>query len=221
MALKMYQFIKDTMAKYGTIQECYWDNEIDAVLGADEFLDEERIQEVLNACTQEAWDYVYANRSKYSTRIRQLIEPADYWPDKSRFKMTVREMTDSDMENIGKQREADRRKEFEETIWGDVKDTIPERPMDELDDELDDAWEDLTAAKKRMTDFLSKKSGKYVPPSARKSTVDPLQLEIEEEIADCQKKFDEIEKRIFEADEKYLEVKKNECFQEWMCQLQE
>lgn len=216
MAVTMAKFINSTMTKYGTIQECYFDNEIDSVLIPDEFLDEERIQEVLNATTDLAWAHVNANKKKYSPRIRMMIDRKDFRPS-SKIKMIVREMTDKDIENIRKERMASKMKEFDDK-WEEIRKTLPARPMDDLDDAYDDAWQSLSAARDRMTAYLSKKNGRYVPPSARKN-VDPEEVAIEKDINECKKEFEETEKRISEAEDKYWEVKKNECFQDWLCQV--
>lgn len=211
---QMAKHIKETRKKYGTILECYWDDEIDSVLTQDTFLDDERIQEVLDACTEEAWAYVYANRHKYPARIRKCIEPNDYRVPAGKIKMVVREMTENDMARIEHERSAAKRVDFDQNVWPDMKKNLPDRPHDELDDEADELWDNLMYAKQRMTDFFGK-TKKYIPPSAR-GTVDSEQREIEEEIDLAQKEFDECEKRISEADEKYWVDKANECFQEWL-----
>lgn len=214
---QMAKHIKDTRKKYGTILECYWDDEIDSVLIPDIFLDEERIQEVLDACTEEAWAYVYANRHKYSERIRKYIEPKDYSiPDKT-IRMKVREMTENDMARLEKEKVADRRAQFEREVWPKIKEDLPDRPYSLVDSEAEDLWEQLMEAKQRMTDFLGK-TKKYIPPSAR-GTVNLDQKEIEDEIKLCQEEFDDCEKRISQADEKYYSDKLNEHFQAWLCEV--
>lgn len=217
MALQMEKFIRQTNKKYGTISECYWDNEIDAALIPDQFLDEERIQEVLDACTQEAWDHVYPNRHKYSDRIRKLIEPRDFQFDTRKLKLKVVDLTDEIADQIEEEKTLKKRAEFDRDIWPEMMKDLPERHRDELDDEADDLWDQLVAAKQRMTDFLAKRSTRYVPPHLRGKDFD--QQEIEDEIAECQKAFDDVEKRIAEADNKYWEEKANEHFQIWLCSL--
>lgn len=215
MALTMDVAINKMYKVYGTILETYTKDETNSLLLADRFLHDEDIQHLLDYADQEAWDYVYANRNKYSHRIRRLIEPRDFYP--SNFKMKLRDMTDKDMEDIKNQRDAQKIAEMEKR-WESIKDNISERPVDELDDELDDAWEALSAAKDRMTEYLARKKKTYVPPSARR-VVDEEQQEIEEEIAECQKEFNAIEKRIEKADSEYLSKKKDEYFQKWMCEM--
>jgi hypothetical protein len=217
MALQMEKFIQQTIKKYGTITEYYHDNEIDAVLIPDQFLDEERIEEVLYACSPEAWDHVYANRRKYSVRIQKLVEPRDFQFDIQKLKRKVVDLTDEIVDEIEQKKELEMRAKFDRDIWPEMKKNVAERHQDELDDEADDLWDDLMAAKQKMTVFLSRKSGRYVPPHLR--GIDHEHQEIEDEIAKCQKAFDEAEKRISEADDKYWEEKANEQFEIWMFQL--
>lgn len=217
MALTMDKFINMRMKKYGTIEECYRDDEIDAVLIPDEFLDEESIQEALDACTIEAWDYVRANRHQYSMRIRKLIEPNDFRPSLKKTKMKIREMSDKDIETQERLYREKKMKEFEPK-WEEIQKNLPDRSEDELDDQLDEAWDALNAARNRMTEYLEKRKKKYIPSYARKE-MDEEQEEIEEEINECEAAYDEIEKRISEADKKYFEEKKNEYFEKWLLQV--
>lgn len=207
---RMEKFINDRFAKYGTISECYRDDEIDAVLAVQ--MDDETAQGILDGCTQEAWDHVCANKEKYPSNIRLLIEPF-----RPKTKMRVLELTDQLEEQLKREAKATRMKEFE-VQWNMIKKSIPDRPMDDLDDELDDAWSHLSVAKSRMTEYLERKNKKYVPPSARRA-VDPELAEIETEISECQGIFNAIEKRIHEADEKYMAQKKNELFEKWLREL--
>jgi hypothetical protein len=207
---RMEKFINDRFAKYGTISECYRDDEIDAVLSIP--MDDETALGILDACTQEAWDHVCANKDKYPHNIRLIIEP--YRP---KTKKRVVELTDQLEEQLKKEKKTSRMKEFE-VQWAMLKTSIPDRPMDELDDELDDAWSHLSVAKSSMTEYLDRKNKKYVPPSARRVS-DPELTEIEREISECQDIFNAIEKRIQEEDEKYMAQKKNELFEKWLREL--
>lgn len=217
MAVNMKMITHETLGRFGTLLDSYWDDEIDEILIPDDFPNEESIQYVLDRCTHEAWDHVYANRKKYSNRIRYMIEPRDFWAASGLMKMKVRELTETEIERRDAEERALKIKEFEEKVWNTMKSHIPDRPVDDLDDEIDEAWEKLSAAKDRMTKFLSKKkTGSYVPPSAR--TIDPERKKIEDAIADCQSTFNDITKRIAEADARYMEQQKTEEFNRWMNQ---
>lgn len=208
----------DTLVKkMTTVKNPFQRDNVDALLLANAFLEDEEIWDLLYDADQEAWDYVHANIEKYPHRVRVILNP-NYWvPDKKKLKMKVVELTDESEARMNVKTRVAKMREFE-PVWESMKETISERPIDEMDDELDDAWQALSAARDRMTEYLSKKKSKYVPPSARK-TVDDEQQEIEDEIAECKKEFDNIEKRIEEADKEYLEKKKNEAFEEWLLKV--
>ena len=209
--------VYQTMAgKNGTLQECYTKDDIDYVLCVtDEFMDDERIQEVLYACDQGAWDHVYENRFKYSPNIRGLIEPRDYLH--SAIRMKLRDLTDLEVARIEREMRDSKMKEFE-PVWVEIQKTLTDRPVDEMDDNLDDIWTSLEDSRKRLDNYIAKKNGKYVPPGARRD-VDDDQKDIEDEISDIQKEFDNLQKRISEEDEKYMKQKKNEHFEEWLRQV--
>lgn len=189
------------------------------LLARNNFMSDEDIWDVIFAADEPAWEFIYDNRTNYAKNIREMIEPRDARMDLSKMniKMVVRDLTDADMLSIAASRKAMKRQEFE-TEWDELKKAIPCRPEDELDGELDDAWMDLMESKKRMTEYVTKKKGKYVAPSSR-NAMDPEQAKIEKEIDTRQKVFDDLEKRILEADKKYYEEKKNEHFEAWLCDV--
>lgn len=196
------------------VSECFKKDEAHDLLIANRFLDDESIWYLLTYADQEAWDHIYENRRNYAHRIQVLIEPYDFLPDRAKIKMRHREMTDEDMVNAEKEYRVSRMKQFE-PIWETMKDSIPDRPVDELDDEFDDAWNALSAARDKMTIYMEKKRGAYVAPSAR-NVVPIEQQELEKDYNECKKNFDKLEKLIEKADTEYLEKKKNERFEIWM-----
>lgn len=212
----MERTIGKMLSTYGTIFECYPLQEAHELLVANNFLDEETIRHVIEHCDQEAWDYIRTNRYKYAPRVRDMIHEFDP-PLFSKTKLRVVELTDKKLEEYEKQERMQKEKDFE-PIWDSMKETIAQRPMDELDDMLDVAWETLQKARERMTTYLSSKKKRYIPPSMR-NQVDTEQQEIEHEIDRCQMEFDNLEKRILNADEKYTTERKNEEFQKWLCQV--
>ncbi len=192
-------------------------DDVDALLLANNFLEDEEIWDLIQNADQQTWDYVHENWQKYPHRVQTILNPTYFMPDRSKLKMRVVELTDESMALMEAKLRASKMKEFNvywETIQGEF-----ERPVDSLDDELDDAWQALSAAKDRMTEYLAKKKTRYVPPSARK-TGDDEQKEIEDEISECKKQFEDVEKRIDAADAEYLEKKKNERFEKWLLEVQ-
>lgn len=209
--------IKAMYSKYGTILETYTKDEVHDLLMKNDFTDDESIWYVLQYADQEAWDYVYENRKMYAHRIRTLIEPYDFLPDRNKIKMRHREMTDEDLANAGKEYRATKMKEFE-IHWNTIKGSIPDRPHSELDDEFDDAWNILSAARDKITAYTEKRRGAYVAPTARSVIPQELQ-ELESDFNQCKKNYDKIEKLINRADEEYIAKKKDEHFEDWLREL--
>lgn len=194
-----------------SIRESFNKEQAHALLTANNFLCDEDLWDVIEYADNEAYDFIYNNRNSYCSMIQYLLEPKDFIPSKLR----VLELTDADMVKIENDRKAAAIKEFD-VLWDStLKKDLPGRPRDDLDDDLDDAWDDLTQARNRMTAYLNKKNTKYVPPSARTKS-DPAQEKIEKDIEDCKTAFNNIEKRISEADDKYIADKKDEFFRNWL-----
>lgn len=203
-----------TKMSHKNVSESFKKDEAHDLLIANRFLDDESIWHLLTYSDEEAWEHIYANREKYAHRIRVLIEPYDFLPDRSKVKMRHREMTDEDMTNTAKEYRSQKMKQFE-PVWETIKDSISSRPVSALDDQFDEAWDALSSARDAMTAYMEKKRGAYVAPSAR-NTVPEEQRELEKEYNDCKREFDRLEKLIEKADEEYLENKKNERFELWM-----
>lgn len=200
-----------------SVYDWYDRKTMDSLLTRDWFIDEEGIQEVLECADQDAWDWVYANRNKYSTRIRMLIEPDDYRFPVDKLKIRVVELTDSMMEKI----ESERKKKVEEIFekdWVEHSKSIRDRGFEDVDSDLDDAWDNFCRAKDLLTKYLEKPtSKKYVAPSSRgKETVDPKQAALEDDIRKMENEYDLAQKAVDEADSSYWEIKKNEYRKTWM-----
>jgi hypothetical protein len=191
--------------------------DVDSLLLANTFLEDEEVWNLVSNADQDTYDYVHNNLHTYPHRIQTILNRTYFMPERKLLKMKVVELTDAS-ENLMIARARESKKHEFEVYWNTIKDNY-ERPTDSLDDELDDAWQALSAARDRMTEYLAKKKSKYVPPSARK-TVDLDQKEIEDDIAECKKEFENIEKRIQDADNEYLEKKKNERFEAWLLEVQ-
>lgn len=164
-----------------------------ALLRRDWFVDEEAIYEELEWADQEAWDYVYANRETYSARVRECIEPTRY-----PVKMRVVDLTDEEVVSIEVQRKLKREKAFDE-MWERVKHTIPERPYSDTDAYLDDAWNQVTAAKKV-----------YCPPGRENKA-----------LLDAENEYVRLRKKAEAEDAEYIAQYKNELKLSWMRELQE
>jgi hypothetical protein len=208
------------VAKYEPI----WDNfdfkTADELLTRDWFVDEDSIRYIIYYANQEAWEFIYANRRKYSRRIREIIEPHDYQvsPEKLRFK--VRCVSDKEWNEMIRESQRKLDDKFE-VAWTKYSESVPDRPLREIDSLLDDAWDRLVKTKDKLTKYLSSRSKAYVPPSMRgkKEPEDPRQTVIENEIRAMENEYDKIQKLVEEIDSAYWETQKNDYRKKWVPSL--
>lgn len=189
----------------------------DLLLTRDWFVDEEEIDEVLDSADQDAWDWIYANRKKYSTRIRMLIEPDDYLFPLDKLKIGVVDLSDSMMEKF----ESDQKKKVDQAFekdWIKHSKTIQDRGFDDVDSDLDDAWDNFCRARNTLAKYIEKpNSKKYVAPGNRdKETTDPKQLALENVVRTMENEYDSAQKAVDDTDSVYWELKKNEYRKTWM-----
>ena len=212
--------IWSNVPQYETGYDWYDRKTMDILLTRDWFVDEEGIQEVLECADQDAWDWVYANRNKYSTRIRMMIEPDDYRFPVDKLKIRVVELTDSMMEKI----ESERKKKVDQAFekdWIEHSKSLQDRGFGDVDSDLDDAWDNFCRAKDLLTKYLEKPNAKkYVAPSSRgKDSVDAKQAALEDDIRKMENEYDLAQKAVDDKDSSYWEIKKNEYRQTWMPSL--
>jgi len=190
---------------------------MDLLLTRDWFIDDEGIEEALDYADQDAWEWVYANRKKYSTRIRMLIEPDDYRVSVDKLNIRLVELTDAMMEKL----ESDRKKKVDEAFekdWIEHSKTIQDRGFDNVDSDLDDAWDNFCRAKDILTKYVEKPvSKKYLAPSTRgKETVDPKRLELEESVRKMENEYDLAQRAVDQVDTLYWDTKKNVYRKTWL-----
>ena len=209
----------DTLVKkMTTVKTPFQRDDIHGLLLANAFLEDEEVWDLVQSADQESWNYIRDNIDKYPYRVQVVLNP-NYWvPDRKHLKMKVVELTDESEARMNAKMRVVKMREFDK-VWETLKESVPERPIDELDDELDEAWQALSAARDRMSEYLAKKKSKYIAPSARKNG-DADQTQFETTIAECKQEFHSIEKRIESADKEYLQKKKNEFFEDWLLKVQ-
>jgi hypothetical protein len=195
----------------------YTTEEADTVLSANKFLFDEDIEQIIEFASNVAYTEMYATREKYASRIWSLLEPSDALGTKLEkngekvIKTKVVDLTDALMEKIQTERYRAKIAEFEK-LW-DKEKIKHERPEGDIDDELDNAWTRMEDANQKLQNYLKKKGGIYVAPSAR-GRDDPEKKKVEDVLQQCKITFREIENRIVRADEDYLASKKDEFFKE-------
>jgi hypothetical protein len=180
---------------------------VDTLLIRDWFLDRESIQEMLNTAGQDAWDYVHENRKKYSMRIQELIEPADFYPNPAKLRVRVKEVSQTEWNKMQEDLKA-KRDEILEQKWVEHSKTIPDRPHNDLDAALNDAWNNFCNSKENLKRYTTSSKRKYVPPGAR--TVDPQQKKLEDHTREMENRFDEANKAVQKEDAEYWLNKRSE-----------
>jgi len=205
---------------YEKMNEFYDRETMDLLLTRDWFVDDDTITELLDCANQDAWDWIYQNRSKYSTRIRMRIEPDDYAIPLDKLKIRVVDLTDKEWDRM-KREDQKKREEMFEKDWIEHSKSIPDRPLGSIDSNLDDTWEDFCQAKETLTKYLETKPKKYVAPSARgKITIDPKQTQLENYIRSMENEYDKAQKLAEEEDAKYWKTKREEYHVIYMSKLQ-
>jgi ribosomal protein S17E len=200
-----------------SICEEWYDRELtDLLLTRNWFLDDQSIQEVLDCADQEAWDWIYLNRKKYPTRIRQLIEPRDYFYPLHKLKLRLVEFTDKEWDKLEREEEKKHEERFEKD-WIVYSKHVPDRPLEKIDSDLDDIWEKFNDAKDALTKYIDTRSKKYIAPSSRgKEVIDPQQKKLEDYIQSMENEYDKAQKLVEDTDSIYWKTKKNEYRKIWM-----
>jgi len=200
------------------MNEYYDQATTDTLLSRDEFVEDDMIDEVLDCAGDEAWEWIYANRAKYSQRVRMRIEPEDFRPPVEKLKVKVVELTDKEWVRI---KEA-RRKLVEESFekdWLEYSSTLPDRFMGAVDSDLDDAWEKFSAVKDAYMNYSENGSAKkkYVAPGSKsKPVVDANQEALKNKVEEAENEYDLAQKAVELADELYWEYKRTEYRKTWM-----
>jgi len=186
----------------------------DELLTRDWFTDDEMIEEVLNCADHDAWEWVYNNRAKYSTRIRMQIEPEDYRFPVEKLMLRVVDLTDKMLDKM----ESERKKQIDDAFekdWVEHAKTIEDRPHEDIDYALDDAFEKLSIALKRYAE--KPVSSKYIAPGSRSSVT--KQAELEKCLAEAQNEYKRLQDEEEEVDTLYWITKRDEYRKTWMPNL--
>ena len=169
------------------------------------------VRAILDLADEDAWEFLYANRHTYPAHIRALIEPADFLP--SKLRMRVRDVTEEEIKCMRLEERNAKKKEFDVLWEGSLKQTIPPRPCDDLDDQLDDAWATLENAKKALAEYTSRKS--YTVPSAR-NRIDPKKASLQSTVDVALAAYKVLETKSEQADLDYMNAQKEAAFRTWL-----
>jgi hypothetical protein len=184
---------------------------MDELLTRDWFIEDEDIEYVLDSATAEAWEWVYTNRAKYSTRIRLQIEPDDYRVPLEKLTLRVVDLSDKRFETI----KSDRKKALDgmfEKDWVKYSDSLPDRPYNSVDTNLDNAWNKFSHAKSELTKYIDTPTKKYGMPSR----VSFKQTDLEEKVRVAENEYLATQKLVDSEDEVYWNKQRDEYLKIWV-----
>lgn len=208
-----------SIVKHDSIWERFDRKTADELLTRDWFIDDHHIYNILDCADEEAWDFIYTNRNKYSKRIREIIEPNDYRIPIEKLRIKIRDLSDKDWEAVIRERKRQLDSQFE-NHWLEYSECLSERPLGEADSLLDDAWERVSKAKDKLTKYNASHPNTYMAPSMRgKQTVNSKQKLIEDEIRCMENEYEKAQKAVDASNSEYWETKKNEYRKTWMPKL--
>lgn len=196
--------------------ECFDVTTVDELLTRDWFIDEQYIYDIIDCADQEAWDYIYLHRSKYSRRIREIIEPNDYRVSPDKLRIRVRCVSDKELNDINRENKMKLEDSFEKD-WTEHSKGVSGRPLKDVDSRLDDAWDRFARAKDKLIKYIESRPKSYSSPSMRGN--DPKQTVIENEIRKMENEYENIQKLVDQADFEYWKTKKNEYRKNWVPKL--
>ena len=189
---------------------------IDELLTRDWFVEDDDIEYLLDSVSDDALQWVYDNRSKYSTRIRMRIEPDDYRIPTENLRVKVVDLTDKAWEKIKSDRHKKMDDQFEKD-WVKYSHSLPDRPYRAVDTDLDEAWTKFAAAKNNLTNYLEQPTKKYVSPSSRGgNSVNSKQTELENKIRETENEYLAAQKLVDTEDELYWNKHKDEYLKIWV-----
>jgi transketolase len=170
---------------------------VDILLMRNWFVDDNDILDLLDWLDQDIYDYVYENRSKYSSKVRYYIEPLDF---KILTKFKLKELTDFDLFKEEKERN-----EQKEKLWQKyVSENNIIRPSNEKDFSYELKQKEIIL---KQTE-LQKLKSEYCSLRNREKREKEIE-KIEDKIIDLKNELKSLFSEIKIEDEKYLKSLKN------------
>lgn len=131
---------------------------VDLLLKRDWFVDIQSIHDLLRTTSNQVFWEIFHNRYQYSQRIREVIAPLDYIPDRALLKMKVLDLTDEHLAIISKRRREEI-KAIMKAEWEEhMRKHCPIRPRnDEIDRKIQDQDAQLAEAQKKLDEYTEKR----------------------------------------------------------------
>ena len=169
---------------------------VDFLLKRDWFVDIQSIHDLLRRTTDTVFWELFHNRHEYSQRIREVIAPRDYIPDRALLKMKVVDLTDEHLAIISKQRR-DEIKAIMKKEWEDhMRKHCPIRPRnDDIDRRIAAQDAEIAEAQKKLAEYAEKRKNG-----------DKLALKrFDKMIADLKAQMPDLESERSKMDKRWLE----------------
>ena len=130
----------------------------DFLLKRDWFVDIQSIHDLLRTTSNQVFWEIFHNRHHYSQRVREVIAPLDYIPDRALLKMKIADLTDEHLAIISKRRR-DEIKAIMKAEWEEhMRKHSPIRPRnDEIDRRIRDQDAQLAEAQKKLDEYTEKR----------------------------------------------------------------
>jgi len=130
----------------------------DFLLKRNWFVDIQSIHDLLRTTSNSVFWEIYHNRHQYPQRVREVIAPLDYIPDRALLKMKVLDLTDEHLAIISRRRR-DEIKAIMKKEWEDhMRKHCPIRPRtDEIDRKIQAQDAQVADAQKKLDEYTEKR----------------------------------------------------------------
>ena len=130
----------------------------DFLLKRNWFVDIQSIHDLLRRTSNEVFWQLFHNRHEYVQRVREVLAPLDYIPDRALLKIKVSDLTDEHLAIIAKKRR-DEIKALMKAEWEDhMRKHCPIRPRnDEIDKRIAAQDAEVAEAQKKLAEYAEKR----------------------------------------------------------------
>jgi hypothetical protein len=130
----------------------------DFLLKRNWFVDIQSIHDLLRRTSNEVFWQLFHNRHEYVQRVREVIAPNDYIPDRALLKMKVSDLTDEHLAIIAKKRR-DEIKALMKSEWEEhMRKHCPIRPRnDDIDKRIAAQDAEVAEAQKKLAEYAEKR----------------------------------------------------------------
>lgn len=170
---------------------------VDSLLKRNWFESTQDIHDLLRTTSNSVFWDLFHNRGEYPSRVRQVLAPRDYIPDRAVLRMNIAELTDDHMARFARERREEvkalMKKEWEEHM----QKHCPIRPReDDIDEKIHTQNAEIAEAQKKLVDYNEKrKNGDKLALKRFDKMIDDLKV-----------RMDELETERSKTDKQWLEA---------------